>query len=169
MLTMKQPRATLEKIASAQKLLLWAILAAIVVNLGAMAARASLQSNPVEPSAAIAINLAMVGLQVSIVVLQIAAVIQLCLALEEGWATIVYVLLQCVPCLNLVLLLFLNGRATSYLKKAGIRVGLMGANSADVANYQPKARKCPACGEPLDGAMTSCPMCGEGLARGGEP
>lgn len=158
---MSESRAKIEKIAAAQKLLLWAILANIVVNLSAIGLRSSMDSNP--PNVRLVLFGTIGLLQIGIVILQIVAVMKLSLALDEGWATVFYVVFQCIPCLNLILLLFLNGRATNRLKAAGIRVGLMGANSTDIVNYRPQARKCPACGEPVEADALSCPMCGKPL------
>lgn len=157
---MSESRQKIEAIAAAQKLLLWAILAGIAGTLGGMSVRASLSADPTtSPGTLIALG----GLQIAIVILQLVAVIKLCLALDEGWVTAIYAVLQCVPCVNLILLLLLNGRATRRLQAAKIRVGLMGANSSDVANYQPRKRACSACGEPLVSGATTCPMCGAAL------
>jgi predicted Zn finger-like uncharacterized protein len=41
-------------------------------------------------------------------------------------------ILTLIPCIGLIVLLIINARATSILKKHGVRVGLLGANSADL-------------------------------------
>jgi hypothetical protein len=41
-------------------------------------------------------------------------------------------ILTMVPCLGLITLLMVNGKATTILKQNGIRVGLLGANPSDV-------------------------------------
>jgi len=41
-------------------------------------------------------------------------------------------ILAIVPCLGLIVLLMVNGKATSILKENGIKVGLMGARLSDV-------------------------------------
>ncbi|MBI1346804.1 hypothetical protein GC163_11015 [bacterium] len=94
-------------------------------------------------------------------VIQAYLILRLCLANRDGWLTVVFVSLQFVPCLSLILLLFLNGRATKRLQAAGIRVGLMGAKASDLAAYQPAGRvKCPACGEAIEPRISPCPLCG---------
>jgi hypothetical protein len=106
--------------------------------------------------------------QLVILIFQFVAVVRLARALGEGWATIIYVVGQCIPCVSLILLLFVNGRATSRLKDAGIRVGLMGANANDVANYAANDIRCPGCGEEIEPGAVTCPMCGKDVrqARG---
>jgi hypothetical protein len=41
-------------------------------------------------------------------------------------------ILTLIPCVGLVVLLIINGKATSILRANGIRVGLMGANLSDL-------------------------------------
>ena len=41
-------------------------------------------------------------------------------------------ILALIPCIGLLVLLMVNGKATAILKQNGIKVGLMGANLADV-------------------------------------
>ncbi len=159
---MKLSRDEVLQIAAAQKLLLWIILAAIAINVGALGIQNVLAAQQaVDPRFAAGIGLGILLISLLLVVLQIFGVVRLCLALKEGWATAIYAILQLAPCLSLILLLFLNGRATSRLKDCGIRVGLMGANSQDLANYrQQTTRACPNCGEALEADTRDCPMCG---------
>ena len=44
-------------------------------------------------------------------------------------------ILALIPCLGLLILLMINGKATTILKENGLKVGLMGANLADVDAY----------------------------------
>lgn len=153
-------RDELVKLAAAQKFLLWVILCTISVTILVMGLMINAETaDPIAPG--------IVGIrlfQVVMLIVQVYAVIRLATALNEGWATAIYVVGQCVPCVSLILLLFLNGRATSRLKAAGIRVGLMGANASDVANYLASSRTCPMCGEQIESRETGCPMCGAALA-----
>lgn len=55
-------------------------------------------------------------------------------ALQLTW-TWVAVIFSLVPCLGLVILLVLNNQATNALRAAGLRVGLMGVNKADLQQY----------------------------------
>ena len=41
---------------------------------------------------------------------------------------IIYCIAMLIPCIGLILLVFLNSRATNYLKRHGVKVGLMGAD-----------------------------------------
>lgn len=147
-------------IAATQKQLLWVILAAIgfaVVNAGF-----NLNARNLDPQIVPVAAMAILGLAVVMAVVQIVAVIRLCLALGEGWATIFYAVMMFIPCISLLFLLILNSRATTRLKQAGIRVGLFGARWSDVENYQvdKAAIACPTCGEPITGDAKTCPMCG---------
>jgi hypothetical protein len=45
---------------------------------------------------------------------------------------ILFGVLCLIPCIGLISLLIVNGKATSVLRQNGIKVGLMGANLADV-------------------------------------
>lgn len=158
-------RETIAKIAAAQKLLLWAILLSIVVTGGIFAVSGAFNmqpdgDQPHDREVFLVVNGAILLVRIAAIVVQIIAVIRLCLALKEGYATIVYVLSQFVPCLSLLLLVFLNSRATKRLQSCGIRVGLMGAKARDVANYRPSNRTCPGCGEEIDGTVETCSMCG---------
>lgn len=149
-------------VASAQKMMLWTLVVAIVCNISIQAISLNLKQQPVAPEVLIAIGLGAVIFAIVLVVLQISSVIRLCLALKEGWATVIYVLVQFIPCANLILLLFLNSRATTFLKKQGIRVGLMGASRAELDRYEQRGdRTCNGCGEPLDVDASRCPVCGK--------
>jgi hypothetical protein len=158
---MKLPREEVVRIASAQKFLLWTILAAIVLNITHVVVVNSVSSLPMAERGPLAL-LPIVTMSVLLLlwIVQIISVVKLCSALREGWATVIYAVFQLVPCLSLILLLFLNGRATKRLNLCGVRVGLMGAHALDVENYQPEGRTCTGCGEPLEATVTKCPVCG---------
>jgi len=159
---MSTTRENVLAVASAQKMMLWTLVVAIVSNISIQAISMSLKQQPIAPEALVAIGLGMMVFAIVLVVLQISSVIRLCLALGEGWATIIYVLVQFIPCANLILLLFLNSRATTFLKKQGIRVGLMGASRAELDRFQQRGdHTCSGCGEPLDADAARCPVCGK--------
>jgi len=48
-------------------------------------------------------------------------------------------ILTFVPCVGLIVLLTVNGKATAVLRQNGIRVGLMGANLSQIPGGQPPA------------------------------
>lgn len=41
-------------------------------------------------------------------------------------------ILTLIPCIGLIVLLIINGKATSILKQNDVRVGLIGANMSDL-------------------------------------
>jgi hypothetical protein len=153
-------------VASAQKLVLWTLLTSILIGVASQAISIGLQQQQLDRQAMLVVGLAIMAVGFGLIVIQIIAVVRLCLALHEGWATIIYVILQFVPCLSLIMLLFLNGRATAFLKNNGVRVGLMGASRADLDRFaQLGDRTCVGCGEPLSLDDTRCPVCGLDTTR----
>lgn len=91
----------------------------------------------------------------------------------ELWA-FVYFVLAFIPVVSLLAVLRLNTKATGKLKKNGIRVGLFGANEADILNAQAEASsveaphlpQCPSCGQPLKRSWNTCPKCGNVISKG---
>lgn len=159
---MANSRQEVLAVASAQKLVLWTLVTAIVLNIASQAISLGLKQQPVEPQLLILFGFGLMVMGIAIIIVQIYSVIKLCLALHEGWATIIDVLVQFIPCANLILILFLNGRATAFLKKNGVRVGLMGASRAELDRYMQRSdRTCSGCGEPLDADADRCPVCGK--------
>ena len=76
---------------------------------------------------------ALIGfLALIVVVYCVVAVFQLAAALRGNIAALFYALGMFVPCLGLILLIILSQEATAILKRKGIRVGLLGANPADL-------------------------------------
>ena len=68
--------------------------------------------------------------QISVVIFQLVSIYKLGRAPQLfAW---LYLLGAFVPCISLIVLLVINGKATGALQKAGIRVGLLGARLADV-------------------------------------
>jgi hypothetical protein len=82
----------------------------------------------VPPDVAILLTLAMfvVGLAGTIFVVLLA------MKVYSTLAGIVVGVLSLVPCINLLVLLIVNGKATSILKRNGIKVGLLGANPSEI-------------------------------------
>lgn len=76
---------------------------------------------------------------------------------------VVAAVLMLAPCVNLLVLLLINRGATRALRKAGIRVGFMGANQDDVeraVNFE----LCKGCGYNLTGNTSGfCPECGRAI------
>jgi hypothetical protein len=65
-------------------------------------------------------------LGLGLLVFMIMSVVKLAKAL--GLSEVLYAILMFVPCVSLIVLLSLSGKATAQLKQAGIKVGLMGAD-----------------------------------------
>jgi len=72
--------------------------------------------------------------------------------------------LMILPLVNLLVLLAENGRATKTLRKAGLRVGLMGVKDEEVVRLL-GANRCRKCSYDLTGNLTGvCPECGVPIA-----
>lgn len=72
---------------------------------------------------------------VGVLVLGLVGTVFVFLLATQAYGTGVGILLgilTLVPCIGLIVLLVVNGKATSILKQNGIRVGLLGANTADI-------------------------------------
>lgn len=69
-------------------------------------------------------------LALALLVYMLASVSNLSKAL--GVSSIIYLILMFVPCVSLIALLVLNGKATTRLQSAGIKVGLLGANPKNI-------------------------------------
>jgi hypothetical protein len=67
-----------------------------------------------------------IALGVAQLVYQIATIMKLAKAL--GFSPILYAILMFIPCVSLLALLSVSGTATKRLQKAGIKVGLLGAD-----------------------------------------
>ncbi len=81
---------------------------------------------PPEIRPLVGLGVAMVGLAGMVFVLLLAVkVYNVVLGILLGILTL-------VPCIGLLVLLMVNGKATTILKQNGIKVGLLGANLADV-------------------------------------
>jgi hypothetical protein len=112
-------------LASAQKWVLWALLASIIsLFLGMSNQNLPTAANPT-PEANIT-TLFIDLIRLGIALLMAFAVFRLGRALKIQWAWLAAIL-SFLPILGLVVLIGLNGQATTKLRAAGYRVGLMGA------------------------------------------
>lgn len=98
--------------------------------------------------------------------LMLGLVAALLVRLDVSDGTILlYAFLMLVPVLNLVLWFEANARATAALKRAGLRVGLLGARDEDVLSIIDPYR-CNGCGYNLFGNVSGrCPECGRDIPR----
>ena len=113
------PRETLRGIAGNQKV----IIAFIAIYLGLVVVQFAI---PPETRIFLAI--------VAVPMFLIDAVLVFLLATKVYTTPVVVILgiLTLVPCVGLIVLLIINGKATSILKANGIHVGLFGASMADI-------------------------------------
>jgi len=66
-------------------------------------------------------------LSLGILLFILVAVGRLAYALHGIGNSVIYCFCMLIPCIGLIPLLFLNARATKYLKQNGVKVGLLGA------------------------------------------
>ena len=64
-------------------------------------------------------------------IVSLVFIYKLAVALKES-APWLYVILGLIPCISLIALLVISGRATSALRTRGVHVGLMGARKDDL-------------------------------------
>jgi hypothetical protein len=100
--------------ASGQKIVIYSILLTFVV-------RGMLQGNVVAPLVAMVMAFGLAAYS-------LVGVLRICSALKKSQnQKLMFMVLSCMPWLNLVALVMLNAKATALLRSAGWRVGLLGA------------------------------------------
>lgn len=141
----------LRAVARRQRLLLWFVLAALVVQFLPAALRG------LHPLTLIPALVFVFGVQVTIVV----GVVQMLAALRTHIVVrILYIVLLFAPCVNLLMLLVANQQATRAMRKAGLRVGFMGVKDEQVVRLLGLYR-CRKCSYSLIGNTSGvCPECG---------
>lgn len=112
-------REKLRRVAKYQQWVIYAVLANLLVYLGAVA----LQIAGFE-----AISQLMILLLLPIALFAMVAIALLANELYNVAAAVICALLMLVPCISLITLLVVNGGATKYLQQRGVKVGFMGAN-----------------------------------------
>ncbi len=117
--TPKLGREHLRDVATGQRNVILCLLANIALTLGSRATAAAVGGG------AGAALVAIVAL--GVVVAMIFCVYRLTSALKMG-APAAYAVAMIIPCVSLIVLLILSQKATGYLQKNGIKVGLLGAN-----------------------------------------
>jgi hypothetical protein len=118
----------LKQIAQAQKNVLYIILLRLIlIPIYGGVAIGLREVNPALAQPVIGLVDVVVAIVALLVIYQLAAKVY-----SQALA-VVFALTQCVPCLGLIVLLVVNGKATKTLQEAGIRVGLMGA---DMSQFQ---------------------------------
>lgn len=141
----------LRTVARRQRLLLWEILAALLLNLGLL----GLGGMPLWFNLLVGLFAVVVQIAVVVTVVSLLAALRVHIV----WR-IVYILLLFAPCISLLMLLSANARATRALKNAGLKVGLMGVRDEEVERILGPYR-CRKCGYSLIGNLSGvCPECG---------
>ena len=74
------------------------------------------------------VQLLVLPILLAVLVFVLIAVGRLAYALHGVGNAIIYCIAMLIPYIGLILLVFLNSRATNYLKRHGVKVGLMGAD-----------------------------------------
>jgi len=115
-----EDREKLRRVAKYQQWVLYALLSNIGVNVAVLGAK----GGGFEASG----NLIAIVLGLPVVLFGMFAIFMLAREVYNVAAGIVCAILMIVPCISLLALLVVNGKATTYLQSRGIKVGLMGAN-----------------------------------------
>ena len=123
------------KVAQHQKRILWLLLASIAVVIGGFCVAAT----GISGAGALILAALIVAACGLIGVISTVAIYRLAKALEVAWPWL-YVVCAFIPYVNTVTLLVINLRATAALKRRGIRVGLMGADTRAVENLKRAAQ-----------------------------
>lgn len=117
----------------------------------------TMSGTPVVELVTLFLTLLQIGVSIAVVV---GGVLMMCADGTHPVMIVIVAILLLAPCANLLILLLLVSGATRKLKKAGIRVGFMGANQDDVeraVNFE----LCKGCGYNLTGNTSGvCPECG---------
>jgi len=119
------------EVARHQKRILWLLLISIPVVIGAVCLRAIGSSSAL----ILAVSVLILAAVVLIGIIATLSVYRLAKALEVACPWL-YVVCAFIPYVSTVTLLVINLRATAALKRRGIRVGLMGADTRDVENLK---------------------------------
>lgn len=111
-------RDKLRRVAKYQQWVIYSILANIGINVASMAARGQ----------DLVVVLAIATVAIVILLFIIASIGLLANELMGIGLAIVCGILMVVPCISLITLLVVNGKATTFLQQHGVKVGFMGAN-----------------------------------------
>lgn len=124
-------RADLLAVAKAQKGVLVCILAQIVLVIARLAATAGVEAGPAN-GASIAFELLLIIITLAVGITSTVFVFLLAIKVYPTGTGVLMGILTLVPCIGLIVLLIINAKATTVLKENGIKVGLLGANLAEV-------------------------------------
>ena len=159
--TVAKRSPNLRKLARRQRWVLWFVLVLIVTyfaQIGFLLAPS--------PEVLVVLAIAAPLLQLAVTLGLVIYVLLLLAAHGTHWAVIVLcAVFMLAPCANLLLLFMINRSVTSTLRRAGLRVGLMGVKEDDLERVLNPAL-CTHCGYDLTGNVSGiCPECGSQLER----
>jgi pilus assembly protein TadC len=117
-------RAYLRRVAFEQKGILICLLLQILLT-GAMFANLNTTLNLI-------IHFGLLGLVIATSIVGMVFIFRLALALYNLPIAILCGVLALPPCIGFLTLVFINSRATEFLKKEGVKVGLLGANLSKI-------------------------------------
>ncbi len=151
----KVGKLDLRAIARRQRQLLWIILASLILYFSGIFAEDAF------PWSGLVWLLLMVLLNICAVVCVLR--LQVAQGVHIAWRVGTGILLF-APCISLLILLVVNGRATTTLQRTGLKVGFMGVRDDRVVRHL-AGNLCKNCGYLLIGiASERCPECGETIA-----
>jgi predicted RNA-binding Zn-ribbon protein involved in translation (DUF1610 family) len=116
----------LRSIAVSQRYLIICVLVQIIAYIGLIVASASAGNPPKGPAVAVILLLAL-----AMLVTGVAGMVFACMLANKVYGVagaIFVVILSFVPCVGLITLLVINGKATKILKDKGVHVGFLGAD-----------------------------------------
>ncbi|MBS0198025.1 MAG: hypothetical protein JSR77_14810 [Planctomycetes bacterium] len=150
-------RIYLVKVARAQRVLLWCVLASLAMSVGYTVLAASINN-------VVILWLCLAGYMGAVIVSIVQTVR---VARATGTNIVVAIiggLLMFFPCLGLLLMALANQRATRILTDNGAKVGFMGVQPDQMHMLIEGA--CPKCGYDIRGLPEpTCPECGAAIAR----
>ena len=113
-----EDREKLRRVAKYQQWVLYALLANIGFNVVAFATRGQ----------SLLVALAVLAGALAVIAFAMVSIFMLANELLNPVVGAICAVLMLVPCVSLITLLIINGRATTFLQQRGVKVGFMGAN-----------------------------------------
>lgn len=112
-------REKLRRVAKYQQWVLYSLLANILINVVSVATRQSEN---------VAVALAILAIALIVIGCAMVSIFLLANELYNVAIAVLCALVMILPCISLITLLVVNGKATGYLQQHGLKVGFMGVN-----------------------------------------